>query len=248
MSFNKTLTVIAIIIIGIFAVVTIDYISSDSEFSLTEGDTPSVDVSALTADEVSEQVIAYINDYILQGQTTASLIDVVEENKLYKLKVEISGNEFDLYASIDGKLLFPEVINLTEKLAENTTIGNFTTAEKEVCMEDGKPIVYFFGSHSCPHCLWEQPIIESVAALFGENISFHNNIDNNQDMNIFSEYSTGGVPTAVLGCKYWRVGSGQSNGEEGEAEILTALICDLTQNQPGEICDRVQNLINQIES
>jgi len=109
------------------------------------------------------------------------------------------------------------------------------------------PVIYFFGSKDCPHCTWEHPIVEKVAKDFEEYISFHNNMDSDADRDVFSKYSTGGIPTLVFGCKYYRVGSGEGLSEEGESKALTALICKLTENQPLSVCNLVQDLINQID-
>ena len=71
-------------------------------------------------------------------------------------------------------------------------------------------------------------------------------MDANADTDIFGKYSTGGIPTLVFGCKYYRVGSGEGEGEELESKNLTAIICKLTGNQPSSICNLFQDLINQI--
>lgn len=242
---KKNIAAVIIIIAGVLAATAVSCLNNTHALpSSVNNDSKAV---ALSAQQVGEKAIAYINDYLLQDGSTASLINAVEENQLYKLKVGIRNEEFDVYASLDGGLLFPEAIKMEERAKETMVIGNFTAGENEVCLENGKPVVYFFGSPGCPHCVWERPIIEEVAAQFGDEIAFHNNMDASADMDIFSQYSAGGVPTTVLGCKYWRVGSGQSNGEEGEAKILTALICKLTNNQPGDVCAGVQDLIDQVE-
>lgn len=203
----------------------------------------------LSLDQVSEKTISFINENILQGQGTASIAEAVEENGIYRIKLNIEGDEFDTYVTKDGSLLFPQFIDLNEESAEEqgTTIGDFSISSDDVCQENSKPIVYFFGSQGCPHCVWEHPVIEEVANSFGDLISFHNNIDSEEDQDVFSRYSTGSIPTIVIGCKYYRMGSGENSGEEGEAKNLTALVCKLTQNQPSEVCDPVQDLINQIQ-
>lgn len=131
-----------------------------------------------------------------------------------------------------------------------TTVGNFSVTKEEVCLEDGKPIIYFFGRSTCPHCSWEHPIMERVATKFGNKIAFHNNMDNQVDMEIFSKYSEinqGGIPFLVFGCKYARVGSGENWGETEEEKALTALICKLTDGEPEKTCEGVSDLIEQIE-
>lgn len=137
-----------------------------------------------------------------------------------------------------------------EVLGELTsTIGNFSVLEEEICQEDGKPIVYFFGSQSCSHCSWEHPLLESVVDKFGDLISFHNNIDSDEDSDVFQKYSQinqGYIPFTLLGCQYARVGSGENYGEELETNYLTALICKLTDNQPEAVCGEVESLIEQV--
>ena len=132
-----------------------------------------------------------------------------------------------------------------------STIGNFLVLEEEICNEEGKPIVYFFGSQTCPHCSWEHPIFEEVVAQFGDLVSFHNNMDNNEDTDVFQKYSqinNGAIPFMVLGCRYARVGSGELSGEETEKENLTALICKLTGGQSEKVCAGVEDLIEQIKA
>jgi len=209
----------------------------------------------LSPQETAQKALNYINENLLQKGVTASLVDVVEENGLYKFRLKVGEQEFVSYVTKDGKILFPQegidlekaVTAQPETQGEKTpTIGNFSVGEDEICKENEKPIIYFFGSTSCPHCTWEHPIIEKVVKDFEEYISFHNNMDSNADTDIFSKYSTGSIPTLVFGCKYYRVGSGEQSGEETESNILTALICKLTGNQPSETCDKVKDLIDQI--
>lgn len=216
----------------------------------------------LSSQEAGEKAIKYINENFLQGKERASLMSIETENEFYKLKLKIQGQEADLYITIDGKLLFfqapvnldqePTIINEDENNTDITanhelTIGNFSISEDEICEENGKPVVYFFGSTNCSHCLWQHPVLKQVLSNFGENIVFHDNNDSDDDTEIFSKYSSGYVPTLVLGCKYYRIGSGEQVGEEQESKNLTALICKLTDNQPNEVCGSVQELINQIQ-
>ena len=118
------------------------------------------------------------------------------------------------------------------------TIGYFTVSGDEICLEERKPIVYFFGSEGCGYCKWEHPVFLSVTSRFGDFISLHDNMGNfSADKEIFEKYNPfGGIPLLVLGCKYYRLGAGISIGEEQEAKVLTALICDLTDSKPVEVC------------
>ncbi len=209
----------------------------------------------ISAQDAASKAIEYINKNILKGQATASLTGVTEENDLYKIEFTIKDQKIASYVSKNGKLLFPEISNAIDMSVvqpeavqqTGTTVGNFSVSNNEVCREDDKPIIYFFGSKSCPHCVWEKPILEGVMAKFKDVVSFHENIDSDKDKDVFSKYSDGGIPTLVVGCKYYRVGSGESAGQDAEIKALTALICKLTDNNPNDVCNSVQDTINQIK-
>ncbi len=136
------------------------------------------------------------------------------------------------------------------------TVGNFLVTDKAVCNKDGKVSVYFFGSSSCPHCVWEKPIIEKVAQKFSGVIDFHENIDVQTDSDIFNQYNNinpGYVPFIVLGCKYARVGAGENLGkDEAESKVLeeqalTAIICKLTDSQPTSVCASVKDKVAEVK-
>jgi len=130
------------------------------------------------------------------------------------------------------------------------TVGNFVVIEKEICYEEEKPIIYMFGSSNCPHCTWEHPIFEKVVALFGDKISVRDNMDNTTDSAVFEEYSDingGAIPFMLFGCRYTRLGSGERSGEAEEVKNLTAIICRLTNGEPGEVCDSVSELVEKIK-
>ncbi len=245
---DKKLIPVAIIIAGVLIAGGVAY-TKFSECLSVSGES-SIQGKVLPKEEVAEKTIDFINKNILRGQAIVSLGEVLEENGLYKIKIKIQDQEIESYATQDGELFFPEGIKLNEAIPaateKGTTIGSFKMSDEEICKEEGKPAVYFFGSENCSHCSWEHPIIQEVAAKFEGEIIFHDNMGNQENMDIFQKYSTGGVPTLVLGCKYYRVGSGENEGEETEDKNLTALICKLTGNKPSDTCNEVQDLINQV--
>lgn len=236
---NKFLTPLALILAGALIAGAVIY-TNYSKCQVPEPESQLEQEAVLASQEAGQKVIDFINNVVLKGEKTASLIEILEENGLYKVKFEVEDEQGSWRITKDGELIFPQAINMADyqepAQEQGTTIGDFLVSSDEICKEDGKPIVYFFGSQSCPHCVWEHPIIEEVAAQFGDNISFHNNMDSEADMDVFRKYSTGGIPTIVLGCKYYRVGSGERAGEEEETKNLINLICELTENKPSELC------------
>ena len=223
--------------------------------------------NTLTADKAGEKVAAFINNNLVQPGTEVTLGEIKEESGLYNVTTSYMENQIPVYITKDGEIIFLQGLGWVQieefeeqkKQRENqtqeqeskqeTTIGEFIVSGDEICKEDEKPIIYFFGSTGCPACEWEHPVVANVTAKFEGYISFHDNVDSTADQEIFAKYSDGYIPTLVLGCKYYRVGSGTSLGEDQEAKVLTALICDLTDNNPVDICTdpEIGELINKIE-
>lgn len=138
----------------------------------------------------------------------------------------------------------------TEAPKYPTTIGSFLITNNEICLENKKPIIYYFGSSTCPHCQWESPVIKKVTDKFPGLISFHNNMDSEKDQDVFAKYADinpGYIPFLVFGCKYARVGGGENDGEKIEEENLTALICKLTGSKPASVCGTLKDKISEIK-
>jgi len=117
--------------------------------------------------------------------------------------------------------------------------------DKQICKEDGKPVIYLFSTTWCPHCVWVKPIFDKIAKEYvsqGKIKAYHWELDTNdnsltdavetsvpQDQNaIYKEFNpTGSIPTFVFGCKYYRVGNGPgretSNDTAAEEKELRAL-------------------------
>lgn len=207
----------------------------------------------LTPQDAANRAVEFLNKNLVQPNTTATFVSVAEFNGLYNVSVSYLGQDISVYLTKDGSNMFlsaPLNIkeNLTQPQAPQQTIGNFLmNKEAEICKENDKPIVYFFGSQKCPHCMWEHPIIANITEKFKEQISYHENIDTDKDSNLFLKYSPNGyIPLIVIGCKIYRIGSGETLGEANETSVLTALICSVTDNKPLSVCSTVEDMINQV--
>lgn len=98
----KKILPIAIIIAGIVIAGTIYYVNKPGEEA----------GEILSSQEAAEKAINFINQNLLSEGITASLIEVSEEMGLYKIKFDIEGQEIESYLTRDGKLLFPNAINI----------------------------------------------------------------------------------------------------------------------------------------
>lgn len=81
----------------------------------------------ISPDEAKSKAVKFINEVLLQSGAEASIGDVIEENGVYKMALNLpDGTALMSYITKDGKILFPEGLNIeevTNQLA-NANISN----------------------------------------------------------------------------------------------------------------------------
>jgi len=111
-------------------------------------------VLGMSDKKIAQNVVDYINNNQL-SQSPASLVSVSRESGLVKVKIKIAEQEFDSYATKDGKLLFPQAINIGGETGKTTTDNNQQGTPKEVTKTDS-PMVEAFVVARCPYGLQMQ--------------------------------------------------------------------------------------------
>ncbi len=185
---------------------------------------------------------ALINKYNITKVPTFILSggDLMNNSKLISVWPSVGSFESD------GSLVFrsPELMSVKFKVlsvngsfvmfkAPEPTIGRFVVTNDDLCVDgDGRPIVYFFGSNSCPHCRWQHPVINNVTSLFDGFIDYHDNMGSQADSDIFRKYlviNRGSVPFILIGCKFARLGSGE------RLSLLNDTLIVLNETYPVEV-------------
>jgi len=149
---TRILPIILIIILGVIA-----YFSfASSEKTIKESE-------ALIKSE------KFINDFLMNGGS-ASIEGLEKEYGMYKLKINIgSGELVDSYITKDGKLFFPQALNIDEIYANNS--GDLSQSES-VSVKSDKPVVELFVMSHCPYgTQMEKAILPAINTL-GDSISF----------------------------------------------------------------------------
>ncbi|MFA5754872.1 MAG: thioredoxin family protein [Candidatus Paceibacterota bacterium] len=209
-----------------------------------------------SSDKVVDKAMDYINNTLLGGVATATLDSVVDNDikSLYRIKISIEGNTYDSFVSSDGRYLFVDSpIDMSTEVSQQQEVDSPEMSSKEsvnveggfkeisevdVCNdENGKPLVYFFGSESCPHCEWQKPIMDEVSTLFGDYINYHENFDGTTEADVLLKYGNGAVPALIIGCKYYRIGSGEASTVEADTQAVKDVICRATGGIPASICE-----------
>jgi len=119
----------------------------------------------ISAQEAAQKAIDYINKNFIQGDTKASLIDVEEEDGVYKFQIKIGEQTFESYVTKNGKLLFPQAIDLDREIADVNEENRTTSSE---IPKRDTPDVKLFVMSYCPFGLQAEKMFLPVYDLLGE--------------------------------------------------------------------------------
>ncbi|KKP31948.1 MAG: hypothetical protein A2312_00295 [Candidatus Staskawiczbacteria bacterium RIFOXYB2_FULL_32_9] len=155
---NKNTVVTLIAVVGVTFVGILISGKSSLNFSLSKLISPRI-----SSQEIAQKSIDYLNNVVLKGQSTASLISVSEENEFVRIKIKVGSNEFDSYATKDGKLLFPQAFNLSEEKTDTVatnTASKSNDAEKQKAAtsveKSDNPVLEAYIVSRCPFGLQMQ--------------------------------------------------------------------------------------------
>ena len=120
---------------------------------------------ALSLEEAAERAINYINSVALNGQATASLLEVIEESGLYKIRLTIENQTYESYVTKDGKILFPQGTKISEE-----TPGAPISEGAELPKTDN-PQVQLFVMSFCPWGNQAEELMRPTAELLKDKAS-----------------------------------------------------------------------------
>ena len=141
--------------------------------SLTGADSPKI----LAPEEAKATAIDFINNNLMQPGSEVSVKEISEDNNLYKIVLNMSeGQEITSYLSKDGKLFFPQVMNIEEVTKETEQNKNEEEANKAATSADvpktEKAKVELFVMSHCPYGTQiVKGIIPTIEAL-GDDVDF----------------------------------------------------------------------------
>lgn len=151
---DKNLIITILIVISGVLLVTVFYLLFATQ--------PKEEKELISAEKVVKRGIDFINENFLRGNLEATLVGEIERvSGLYKFKLKIADNEYTSYISRDGKLLFPEAIDLTTELKKSTS-----QSKKKLTCEDLKkrefPKLEAFVVSYCPFGLQMERILAKI--------------------------------------------------------------------------------------
>jgi len=143
----------------------------------------------LTKGEASAKALDYVNKYLLTG-ATASLNGVEEDDGMYVLKLKIQDREFDSYVTKNGRLLFPQGIDMAIEPETPEAINPETPGQQEEVQaaeypKAETPAVKMFVMTFCPFGQQAETGLKPAIELLNEGVDFEPHFV------IYSNYASG---------------------------------------------------------
>ncbi|MFH1643369.1 MAG: hypothetical protein ABH967_01895 [Patescibacteria group bacterium] len=146
-----------VLIMGVLALLAIVFIYGQEAKTKT----------VLSSEVVAERALNYINENMMSGDLTASLINIEKSGDLYKIGLKIDGQEYTSYASLDGSLLFPEGVSLVkeEVIVEEEPEG-MVIEDEDVLSSLAKCLTdkgfKFYGASWCGYCQKQKELFKGA--------------------------------------------------------------------------------------
>ena len=129
----------------------------------------------LSAEEAKTKAENFVNTYLMQSGSKATIKEVTKEYGLYKLKIDIVSDVVESYITRDGKLFFPQALNIEETAKQVAAANNGTDTSAPaatVSVKSDKPVVELFVMSYCPYGTQMEKGILPVVAALGNKIDF----------------------------------------------------------------------------
>lgn len=128
----------------------------------------------LSVEEASAKAEEFINNFLMSSGSTAKVKEVVTEYGMYKLSIDITSDVVESYLTKDGKLFFPQALNIDEISSESEAAATGGTAAPSVTVSNkaDKPVVELFVMSHCPFGTQMEKGILPVVDLLGDKIDF----------------------------------------------------------------------------
>lgn len=155
-----------IIIIGLIIVIGVAFLSWRTNGNFK--------TETLSPEEAGTRTLNYINDNFLPEGNKATLKGEVEEEKgLYRIKLEIDGQEQETYVTKDGEIIFPTAIKATSTNAEDDSNSDSPQGEAEEIPKAEKPRVDLYVMSFCPFGNQAEDTMEEAYNLLKDKIDFN---------------------------------------------------------------------------
>ncbi len=126
-------------------------------------------IPVLTLDQAKAKAEEFINKNLVQGGVTATISQVIEESGLYKISLNVGGQDYTSFMTRDGKKFFTVAIDVEAAQKEAGAAG---AQQSQSVPKTEKPSVELFVMSYCPYGTQAEKGILPVVGLLGDKIDF----------------------------------------------------------------------------
>jgi len=131
----------------------------------------------LNAEQARTQAESFVNNYLMSSGEKVTIKNVTKEYGMYKMTISLSSGEVESYLTRDGKLFFPQALDIAKITGASTatttqTNTNAATPSATVSVKNDQPVVELFVMSYCPYGTQIEKGILPVVAALGSKINF----------------------------------------------------------------------------
>lgn len=127
---------------------------------------------SLGREEAKIRAENFVNTYLMQSGVRATIRSISEEYGLYKLQIDIVSDVVESYLSKDGKLFFPQALNIEEISGLGNADPSAGVPSAIVGAKSDRPNVELFVMSHCPYGTQIEKGILPVLDTLGNKIDF----------------------------------------------------------------------------
>ncbi len=126
--------------------------------------------NVLSQDAIKTKVENFVKDNLIQPGAEFSIAKIEKQGSLYKMTLLVGKQEIETYATNDGKIFFPQAINMDEKKEEAASQASQAAAEASV--KNAVPEVELFVMSQCPYGVQAEKGILPAIQKLGSKVNF----------------------------------------------------------------------------
>ncbi len=119
--------------------------------------------------QAKESTSKFIDEKLVQGQREFEIKEIKEEEGLYKLTVDIEGQEIISYVNKELTQFFPSAYPMNEQEQQEQQADTQNTEPQEIPQQENPEVILFTQSF-CPYGNQAEDIMKPVAELLGDAI------------------------------------------------------------------------------
>ncbi len=122
----------------------------------------------MSSEAIAKKSIEHLNKNVLQNGQTAVLVNYSQESGLVKMTIKIGESSYDSYATKDGKLLFPQALQIGQSssdqvAADQNQAGEPVNVKPADLKKADKPMLDVYVVSRCPFGLQIQRAVAEAA-------------------------------------------------------------------------------------